>query len=150
MAQKRINDLTLRSDFDDTCNFPVDDLVQTWRTTGAQVKTYLETNLAIARANLSSGAVGKLAVDTATGTYNADGTKDLILGDSSGGSVTVNLPAAASHTGRRLIIKKTSASNSVIIDGNASETIDGLTTQTLTENYQSLSIVSNGTSWSIV
>lgn len=41
MAQKKIADLNLRSDFDDTCQLPADDATQTWRITGAQVKAYL-------------------------------------------------------------------------------------------------------------
>lgn len=41
MAQKKITDLTLRSDFDATCNIPVDDSSQTWRTTGQQVLDFI-------------------------------------------------------------------------------------------------------------
>jgi hypothetical protein len=160
MAQKRINDLQLRSSFDETCNFPSDDLVQTWRVSGAQVKSFIEgnasfgnTNLvdgAVTRSKLAAGSTARLNIDTVTGTHNADGSKDLLLANSSGGSVTVNLPAAALHTGRVITIKKTSASNLVTIDGDSAETIDGETTQVLTENYQSLTIVSNGTGWSIL
>ncbi len=40
MAQKKITDLTLRSDFDATCNVPVDDSSQTWRVTGAMIKAF--------------------------------------------------------------------------------------------------------------
>lgn len=42
MAQKKITDLTLRSDFDTTCNIPVDDAVQTYRITGAQLLTFVK------------------------------------------------------------------------------------------------------------
>jgi hypothetical protein len=41
MAQKKITDLTLRSDFDATCNLPADDTSQTWRVTGAQIETFI-------------------------------------------------------------------------------------------------------------
>ena len=41
MGQKKITDLTLRSSFDATCNFPIDDTAQTWRVTGAQVLAFL-------------------------------------------------------------------------------------------------------------
>ena len=40
MATKKISDLTLRSNFDDTCQLPADDSSQTWRVTGAQMKTW--------------------------------------------------------------------------------------------------------------
>jgi hypothetical protein len=46
VAQKKIGDLTLRSSFDATCSLPVDDATQTWRCTGAQLKTYMATQLA--------------------------------------------------------------------------------------------------------
>ena len=42
MAQKKITDLTLRSDFDATCNIPVDDTSQTWRATGQQIADFVE------------------------------------------------------------------------------------------------------------
>lgn len=43
MADKRITALTLRDDFDDTCNIPIDDTVQTYRVTGAQVADWIAT-----------------------------------------------------------------------------------------------------------
>ncbi len=43
MAQKKITDLTLRSDFDNTCNIPVDDSTQTYRVTGAQLLTFIKS-----------------------------------------------------------------------------------------------------------
>jgi microcystin-dependent protein len=43
MAQKKITDLSLRSDFDATVNLPGDDASQTWRVTGAQIKTWLKS-----------------------------------------------------------------------------------------------------------
>lgn len=41
MATKKISDLTLRSDFDETCLLPVDDATQSWRVTGAQIQSFL-------------------------------------------------------------------------------------------------------------
>lgn len=41
MATKKISDLTLRSDFDETCLIPVDDATQSWRVTGAQIQSFL-------------------------------------------------------------------------------------------------------------
>ncbi len=41
MAQKKITDLEIRSDFDATCNLPADDTSQTWRVTGAQIAAYI-------------------------------------------------------------------------------------------------------------
>lgn len=68
-----------------------------------------------------------------------------------GGGITLTLPAAASNTGWRFTIRKVDgAAGAVIIDGNASETIDGDLTYVLTNEWQYIEIVSNGTNWSIV
>nr|QBK92750.1 MAG: hypothetical protein LCPAC401_03880 [Pithovirus LCPAC401] len=48
-----------------------------------------------------------------------------VRGDTSGGSVTLTLPAVANNAGRQYKIVKVSASNTLSIDPNASETIDG-------------------------
>ncbi len=67
--------------------------------------------------------------------------------DTTGGSVTVVLPLAASSTGRVLSFKKTIAANSLILDGNGSETIDGATTKTATAQFAAYSIICDGTAW---
>lgn len=41
MAQKKISDLILRDDCDETVVFPVDDASQTWKVTGQQVKDFV-------------------------------------------------------------------------------------------------------------
>lgn len=64
-------------------------------------------------------------------------------------NATITLPAAASYKGRSLYVKRDSASYDVIIDGNASETIDGATTFTLSENLDSVLLVSTGAGWFI-
>jgi hypothetical protein len=71
--------------------------------------------------------------------------------DATSGNVTVTLPAASGIAGRQYFIKKVdSSANTVVIDGNASETIDGATTVTISTQWQSYTIVSNGTNWLII
>ncbi len=43
MANKKITDLVLRSSVSDTCNFPTDDTIQTYRVTAAQLITYIKS-----------------------------------------------------------------------------------------------------------
>lgn len=45
MAQKKITDLTLRSDFDETVNLPGDDTSQTWRVTGQQILDFIQASV---------------------------------------------------------------------------------------------------------
>jgi len=75
----------------------------------------------------------------------------VLIADATSATVTVNLPAAATNAGRALIIKKIDVTaNTVVIDGDGSETIDDATTQTLTTQYEVLSIVCDGAEWWIV
>lgn len=64
-----------------------------------------------------------------------------------GGTRTLTLPAASGNTGLAYFIVKLSAANSLIIDGNASETINGATTLTLTAQFDSRIIVCDGDEW---
>jgi hypothetical protein len=71
--------------------------------------------------------------------------------DASGAARTITLPTASSAKWRKYIIKKIDASaNTVTIDASGAETIDGALTITLTVQWQSIEIQSNGTSWIIV
>jgi hypothetical protein len=76
---------------------------------------------------------------------------DVVLYDATGGASTVNLPAAASNTNAQITVKKVDASvNSVTIDGNLAETIDGALTQVLNAQYESITVVSDGSNWFII
>ncbi len=73
----------------------------------------------------------------------------LVPVDATSGNITVNLLAAATATdGFEIAIKKIdNSSNTVIIDGNASETIDGSTTLTLTGENDTVLLVCDGSNW---
>ena len=90
------------------------------------------------------------SVQTITGVSDTLGSTDhTTLCDCTSNAITINLPAAVAGT--RYEIKKTDAtSNAVTIDGNGSETIDGATTITINSQYESVTIVCDGTNWFIV
>lgn len=71
----------------------------------------------------------------------------IYLVDSTSGTITVTLPAAVSSSGKKLVVKRKTGSNSVVIDGNASETIDGATTLTLTIVFEWAKLVCDGSAW---
>lgn len=74
-----------------------------------------------------------------------------VLVDASGGSKVITLPTAASARYRVYTIKKDDSSgNTVTIDGDGSETIDGATTQVLSTQHASLMIQSTGSKWIIL
>jgi hypothetical protein len=60
MTQKKITDLQLRDDADDTCNFPVDDSVQSWRVTLAQIRAAILPDAVITEAKLAAAVIAKL------------------------------------------------------------------------------------------
>jgi hypothetical protein len=97
----------------------------------------------------TAASLGAAIASTSTD-ITLDETYYTVLVDASGAARTITLPAAAGCTRRIYVIKKTDSSgNSVTIDGNASETIDGATTSTLAAQWNTKVIQSNGTSWFI-
>ena len=100
------------------------------------------------KANLASPAIN---AQSANYTVLATDQNKLITVDATGGSRTITLLAAATAgSGFKIGIKKIDIStNTVIIDANASETIDGALTYTLSNQYEDVYIISNGTNWYI-
>jgi hypothetical protein len=74
----------------------------------------------------------------------------LVRVTTTGGNVTLTLPPAATVVGYRVDVKKITAANTLTLDGDGSETIDGAATLAWTVQYQSYTVVSDGTAWSIV
>jgi hypothetical protein len=99
----------------------------------------------------SSGAhtyqtVSKVFADSP---YAVLATDHVILYDPVGGSSVVNLPVAV--TGRRLVIKHNSASaNTVTVDGNGTETIDGALTYVLATRLSITLGGITGVGWAIL
>ena len=92
-----------------------------------------------------------LATSRLVTTYSSAQTLDYTVDDLVlvSGNTTLTLPAAA--TRMQFVIKKTdSNATTVTLDGNASETIDGSVTHTMTEQYSSLTICSDGSNWHII
>lgn len=63
------------------------------------------------------------------------------------GNIIINLPKASKATNMKYMIKKTDATNSVIIIPNGNELIDGISTKTLTSLNDTIVIQSNGVGW---
>lgn len=81
----------------------------------------------------------------------ADGFDVLILCDATGGSMTIVPYSAVSNAGKRIRVKKTDTSaNTVTIDPNGSQTIDGDTTRIIAGQYGEVTIESDGANWHVV
>ena len=65
--------------------------------------------------------------------------------------ITVNLPSASTAgSGYKYLIKNLSSSYILTVDANSTETIDNTETYDINIQYQSLSIVSDGSNWHII
>ena len=75
----------------------------------------------------------------------------VIRADATSGTVTVTLVAAATAgDGFQVAVKKVdSSANTVIIDGSASETIDGAATLTLSTQYDVALLICDGSNWHV-
>ena len=77
-------------------------------------------------------------------------SSDVNLVSTAGGNVLVNLPAPPISAGRLLYIKKTdSSTNTVTIDQNGSETIDGGASYVLYNQFESVTLICDGTNWHV-
>jgi len=97
----------------------------------------------------SSLVPGNLTTVTKTTTYTATAADDVIYGDTSGGTWTLGLPAAADNDGKEYILTLSDATAGWIIDPNGSETIGGFTDIELNQTDETIVIVSDGTNWTV-
>lgn len=94
------------------------------------------------------GSPDVITRDVITTTTTLTTSHYYIAADATSGSFSLNLPAASTVTERVYIIKKIdSSANTVTVDPNSTETIDGSTTVVLSQQYQTIWIVSNGSNW---
>jgi len=105
--------------------------------------------------SFTAGNIGKakhsvINIDNTDSPYAAS-YGELILCDCTSGNITVELPTGVGNAGKELNIKKMDLSvNTVIINGNGVETVDGETSQTLTAQHDSITIVSADTEMVII
>lgn len=99
----------------------------------------------------ASSQANSFTVNSTSVDYTLVTTDRVLIVDASSSNITVTLPAAASSPGFTYNIKKSDAtSNTVIVDGNGSETIDGGTTAVITTQYETIQVVCDGTCWFIL
>ncbi len=96
---------------------------------------------------------GYATVALTAGVYNAVQTsgRHVLLCDASGGAITLNLPAIAGNTAEFQIKKTDASANTVTVDGNAAETIDGGATAVILAQYAAVDLVAaTASNWAVV
>ena len=83
--------------------------------------------------------------------YTAVTTDYTILCNAIASSFTVTLPTAVDNAGKVFIIKKIDGTgNTVTIDADGIETIDGELTQPISTQYDAITVQSDDTNWYII
>jgi hypothetical protein len=89
-----------------------------------------------------------LTVTSVTDAYTVATSDDVVLCNSTT-DFTLTLPAASGNSGVLFRIKNINT-NIVTVDGDGSETIDGATDLSLSDQYESVTVVCDGTEWWVV
>jgi len=91
------------------------------------------------------------AVTSKSGAYTLTSSDDVVICDTSGADFSLTLPTAVGIGGKRYFLKKVSGdSNTLTLDGDGSETIDGSATWTTTTQYAGVTVMSDNTNWIIL
>ena len=91
-----------------------------------------------------------IVLDTSSATFTI-GDEQFVNVDASSANSVGTLPPASTSLGRSLTVKKVDATaNTVTVDGNGSDLIDGAFTKVITVQYEAYTFVCDGSSWSIV
>lgn len=72
--------------------------------------------------------------------------------DTTAGAITINLPALSTCPHHIFTIIKKAGGNNVVVDPNGSETINGASTNTISTQYNRITIIApiSGTDWRII
>ena len=94
----------------------------------------------------------KVNVTTVAGATASVGEQDYIISSTytATGAVTIDIPSDLVTVGRVIIVNDTGAtagSNNIVITTEASETIDGSATATISANNGSIALFCDGTNW---
>lgn len=90
-------------------------------------------------------------VTNSSTTYAVTTANDIILNNATSAAITNTLPTAVGISGKVFYIKKIDSSgNTVTINTTSSQTIDGVTSKIMSTQYNSLTVVSDGSNWYLI
>jgi len=99
----------------------------------------------------ADGPITTPIITHTTATLTLTTAHSIIFADASSNSITFTLPTAVGIDGREYTIKRIdSSANTVTLDGDGTETIDGSLTQIIATQYDAIKVVSDGANWSII
>lgn len=89
------------------------------------------------------------SVTYTAGSHTITNGYELILCDTSGGTVNVDLPDPTLSKGKKYYFKKTTTSHQVTITGGGAD-IDGSATKVMTTQFETCTVISNGVQWWLI
>ncbi len=99
-------------------------------------------------ATISAGYSVTTVTSTSSSPSDTSGERILLCdAATAGGNITVNFPTAVGNICKFTVKKIDSGSNTVIVDPNGPQTIDGFTTFTMYSQNDSITAVSDGSNW---
>jgi len=105
-----------------------------------RLSTYIANNLTSLQTSIRT--------ITASGTTTLAANDSVVLADATLGNITLSLPNPNTITGSQAyFIKKTDASANTVTINAGANTLDGVTTKVLWDQYQACTIRSDGTNW---
>jgi hypothetical protein len=76
---------------------------------------------------------------------------DYVLADATSGNISVNLPSVATTSLKKIDVKKIDATaNTVTITPDGSDTIDGQASFIISNQYDSISLMTDGANWILI
>lgn len=97
-------------------------------------------------------AAGGLVIDAYTANHTVTAANSVLTGDASSGSFTFTLPTAVGIEGTVYRFKRTdqTLANSITIDGDGTETIDGAANKKLMTQFEEFTLVSDNANWVVL
>jgi hypothetical protein len=94
-------------------------------------------------------STNRIKVVSGTTAYSPSLYEDILIVNLTA-NTTINLPEASTATSKAYYIYKNTGAHQLIIDGYAGEYIDGAETFTITNHYECIQIVCDGTAWYVI
>ena len=97
----------------------------------------------------TTGSSSTRTYNNITADFSMSDTSDVVFMDTSSGPINVYLPTAAGQGGKEIMIKYKAGSNSGVLIGSGSQTIDGQSQFGVYNIYESITLISDNSNWFI-
>ena len=97
----------------------------------------------------TGGGVGNRTYNNITEDFSMSDDSDVVFMDTTSGPINVYVPTAAGQGGKEIMVKLKAGSNSGVLIGSGSQTIDGQSQFAVYNTYESITLISDNLNWFI-